>query len=85
METITFKEEIPIGWIILNRPDRLNAINQKMIEEIEKILKDIEANDKIKVIIFTGNGKAFSAGADIAQFKELDPVKAWEFASKGRE
>ena len=56
-----------------------------MIEEIEKILKDIEANDKIKVIIFTGNGKAFSAGADIAQFKELDPVKAWEFVSKGRE
>ncbi|MEM0164630.1 MAG: enoyl-CoA hydratase/isomerase family protein [Saccharolobus sp.] len=85
METITFKEETSIGWIILNRPDRLNAINQKMIEEIEKILKDIEANDKIKVIIFTGNGKAFSAGADIAQFKELDPVKAWEFASKGRE
>ncbi|WP_338600402.1 enoyl-CoA hydratase/isomerase family protein [Sulfolobus tengchongensis] len=84
METIIVKEEAPIGWIILNRPDKLNAINLKMIDEIWNILRQMENNEKIKVIIFTGNGKAFSAGADISQFKELDPVKAWDFATKGR-
>ncbi|QGA54601.1 crotonase [Sulfolobus sp. E5-1-F] len=85
METIVLREETPIGWVILNRPDKLNSINLKMIEEIESALREIINNDKIKVIIFTGSGKAFSAGADISQFKELDPVKAWEFATKGRE
>jgi len=39
METILVKDENPIRWIILNRPDRLNAINLKMIEEIEETLK----------------------------------------------
>lgn len=56
-----------------------------MVEEIGSALRQNINNDKIKVIIFTGSGKAFSAGADISQFKELDPVKAWEFATKGRE
>ncbi|ACP38233.1 enoyl-CoA hydratase/isomerase family protein [Saccharolobus islandicus] len=85
METIIVREEPPIEWIILNRPDKLNSINVKMVEEIGSALRQNINNDKIKVIIFTGSGKAFSAGADISQFKELDPVKAWEFATKGRE
>ncbi|MCH4814865.1 MAG: enoyl-CoA hydratase/isomerase family protein [Saccharolobus sp.] len=85
METILVREEPPIEWIILNRPDKLNSINVKMLDEIGSVLRQIVNNDKIKVIIFTGSGKAFSAGADISQFKELDPVKAWEFATKGRE
>ncbi|QGA67459.1 enoyl-CoA hydratase/isomerase family protein [Sulfolobus sp. E11-6] len=85
MESIVVREETPIGWVILNRPDKLNSINLKMMVEIESALREIINNDKIKVIIFTGSGKAFSAGADISQFKELDPVKAWEFATKGRE
>ncbi|ACP48444.1 Enoyl-CoA hydratase/isomerase [Sulfolobus islandicus Y.N.15.51] len=85
METIIVREEPPVEWIILNRPDKLNSINVKMVEEIGSALRQNINNDKIKVIIFTGSGKAFSAGADISQFKELDPVKAWEFATKGRE
>lgn len=84
METILVKDENPIRWIILNRPDRLNAINLKMIEEIEEALKEVENNDNIKIIIITGNGRAFSAGADISQFKELDPVKAWLFSTRGQ-
>jgi short chain enoyl-CoA hydratase (EC 4.2.1.17) len=85
METIIVREEPPVEWIILNRPDKLNSINVKMVGEIGSALRQNINNDKIKVIIFTGSGKAFSAGADISQFKELDPVKAWEFATKGRE
>ncbi|TRM79170.1 crotonase, partial [Sulfolobus sp. B1] len=85
METIMVKEEDKLGWIILNRPDKLNSINLKLIEETEIALKNFAVNDNIKVVIITGNGRAFSAGADISQFKELDPVKAWEFALKGRQ
>ncbi|MCY0883526.1 MAG: enoyl-CoA hydratase-related protein [Acidianus infernus] len=70
--------------MILNRPDKLNAINLKMLEELEEVTKNFEENNDVKVIIFTGNGKAFSAGADISQFKELNSISAWNFAKKGR-
>ncbi|AWR94742.1 enoyl-CoA hydratase/isomerase family protein [Acidianus brierleyi] len=85
METLDVKKENGIGWIYLNRPDKLNAINLKMINEIDSILKDFETDNEIRVVIFTGKGKAFCAGADISQFKELNTMTAWNFARKGRE
>jgi len=85
METIIVKNEPPFLRITLNRPDRLNAINKKMIEEIRTVLEETVKDEKVRVIIFTGNGRAFSAGADISQFKELEGLTAWQFAMKGRE
>ncbi len=70
---IKIKTESPIAWIILNRPHRLNAITPKMISEIEDALKELQAKEDVKVIIFTGSGeKAFSAGADVNLLKEAN-------------
>ena len=85
METIQLKKEPPLGWIYLNRPDKLNVINEQMIYELRVAVDDLVADEQIRVIIITGNGKAFSAGADISQFKTLNGLTAWEFARKGRE
>ncbi|AWR97540.1 crotonase [Acidianus sulfidivorans JP7] len=85
MENILSKKENKIGWIILNRPEKLNALNFTMLNEIEEATKQFENDKDVRVIIFTGNGKAFSAGADISQFKELNPISAINFAKKGRE
>lgn len=85
METIIVKKETPIGWIYLNRPDRLNAINQQMIKELRQGIDEMLYDSDVKVIVITGNGKAFSAGADISQFKELTGYTAWQFAKSGRE
>lgn len=85
METVIVKKENKIGWITLNRPDKLNAINLKMLNEIDEALRDFENDNEVGVIIFTGNGRAFSAGADITQFKELNPITALNFAQKGKQ
>lgn len=85
METIIVKKEPPIGWIFLNRPDRLNAINQQMIKELKEGIDDLVNDQQIRVIVITGTGKAFSAGADISQFKELNGFTAWQLAKSGRE
>lgn len=85
MENIIVKKENKIGWIILNRPDRLNALNLKMLNEIEEAVKNFESDQEVGVIVFTGNGRAFSAGADITQFKELNPITAINFAKRGRQ
>ncbi|MEM3807185.1 MAG: enoyl-CoA hydratase/isomerase family protein [Nitrososphaerota archaeon] len=70
---IDLKIESPLAWIILNRPQKLNAITPRMIMEIDDALNKLRDNSDVKVIIFMGSGeKAFSAGADIALLKEAD-------------
>jgi enoyl-CoA hydratase len=55
--------------ITINRPDKLNALNKKTIEELNHAFVEAEANPTVKVIIITGSGqKAFVAGADISEF-----------------
>ena len=85
METVQLKKEPPLGWIYLNRPDKLNAINEQLMKDLRQAIDELVADDQIRVIIITGLGKAFCAGADISQFKTLNGLTAWEFAKKGRE
>lgn len=54
-----------LGCITLNRPKVLNAINRQMVSEILSAMEGFEENDHIRVIVLSGNGRAFAAGADI--------------------
>ncbi len=78
-ETIQLEENGKIGILRLNRPDKMNAINFKMVNELVDAFNYIE-NSKIKVVIITGNGRAFSAGADVKEMYET-PLK--EIIMKG--
>ncbi|MEW9492366.1 MAG: enoyl-CoA hydratase-related protein [Candidatus Aramenus sulfurataquae] len=73
------EEKGKIGIIRLNRLDKLNAINFKMVNELVDAFNYFE-NSKIKVVIITGNGKAFSAGADV---KEMSETPLEEIIMKG--
>jgi enoyl-CoA hydratase len=59
-----------IGFITLNRPKVLNAINRKMVYEIVTAAEAFDKDSTIKVILLSGNGRAFAAGADIDEMKE---------------
>jgi enoyl-CoA hydratase len=72
-----------IGKIKMNRPDALNALNKETLEELSKAIDELEADKNIKVAILTGEGKAFIAGADIKQMKEMSPSEAKKFAQTG--
>ncbi|QKR01066.1 3-hydroxyacyl-CoA dehydrogenase/enoyl-CoA hydratase family protein [Metallosphaera tengchongensis] len=74
--TIIVRVDPPIGWIVLNRPTRYNAINEAMMREINSALDELETDDRVRVIVFTGQGKFFSAGADVTEFQGLTPIKA---------
>ena len=54
------------GTITVNRPDKLNALDLATIDAMDRALADMEADERVRVIIFTGAGKAFVAGGDIA-------------------
>jgi enoyl-CoA hydratase len=59
--------------LTLNRPDKLNAIDSLMLDALERILGEIEADPSCRAVVLTGAGRAFSAGADIKEWTALDP------------
>ena len=72
--------------IIINRPDKLNALNKTVIEELSTAIDEIYANPEIKSAIITGSGpKAFVAGADISEFIALDGKAGKALAQKGQD
>jgi enoyl-CoA hydratase len=71
--------------ITINRPDKLNALNKDVIEELGKVMDDVYTNADIKTVILTGSGeKAFVAGADISEFTTLDEDGGAELARRGQ-
>jgi enoyl-CoA hydratase/carnithine racemase len=73
-KTIKLEKRQGIGYLTLNRPEVRNAINQEMIDETLDALCRIEKDAEIRVLIVTGAGKAFQAGADIAELKQMKPL-----------
>lgn len=82
---LLFEIENGITTIIINRPNKLNALNKETIEELHEAFKAEEADDVTKVIILTGSGeKAFVAGADISEFADFDVEEGAILAAKGQ-
>jgi methylglutaconyl-CoA hydratase len=70
-ETLEVKFENSIAWVALNRPDVRNAFNEVMIEDLIEVLDAVERDDSVRVMVLTGNGKAFCAGADLNWMKKM--------------
>ena len=84
-ETIKIEREKSVVHITLNRPHRLNAFNDTLIEELSEVLDTIDQDAGIRCVIITGEGdRAFSAGADIMAFPKATPVTATEFSRIGQ-
>lgn len=79
-------EKLPtaIWQIHLARPDKLNALNDAMLSEIDTLLDQAEADPSCSALLFTGEGKAFCAGADINRLHSLTAPEGADFASEGQ-
>ena len=84
-EYIKYEEDGMISILTINRPKALNALNSKVLEELDKTLETIDTS-KIRAIIITGEGdKSFVAGADIAEMSSLSKKEAQAFSKKGND
>ena len=71
--------------ITINRPDKMNALNREVIDELDAVMEDVYQNPEIKSAIITGAGtKAFVAGADISEFLQLEVGQARALAKTGQ-
>ncbi len=74
----------PVGLLKINRPKALNALNREVLEELKIALDEIVANAYSRVLVITGEGKAFVAGADIVAMSNMTQLEAREFSMFGQ-
>ncbi len=83
--TLIFKQEESVAILSINRPQALNALNSQVFDELNEALDYIEQANYLKVLIITGEGKAFVAGADIAEMKNKNTHEAADFSERGQQ
>jgi len=70
LDTLLLERHGPVGWLINNRPDRLNAMNSHMRDEFETAWRALDADPEVIVIVHTGEGRAFQTGVDVMEIAE---------------
>jgi enoyl-CoA hydratase len=84
MKYLEFEMKENIGILKFNNSASLNALNTEFLKEIKQLLLDIYPNRNIRVLVITGIGKAFVAGADIKEMQNMTPHQAKEFSILGK-
>lgn len=82
-QTIILEIDGPLATLTFNRPDKLNAISAALLQEFAQAIREIRENPAIRVVLLTGQGRAFIAGADVRQFLSFDSRRAYEFVRLG--
>ena len=84
--TLLYELRDGIAVITVNRPDKLNALNDAVITELGEVIGRASADEAVRAVILTGAGpKAFVAGADITELASTDPIRAQALSRKGSE
>ncbi|HLY60425.1 MAG TPA: enoyl-CoA hydratase-related protein [Terriglobia bacterium] len=85
-ETLIYEKRDGIAYVTLNRPEKLNALNQKVMQELGSCFESIRDDDQVAIAILTGAGeKAFVAGADINELAVQTPMQGKETSLAGQQ
>ena len=82
-KNILYVKQNGIATITINRPQALNALNQEVLNELEQAVSLLEKDDEVRVMILTGEGRAFVAGADIEEMVNMGVEQARDFSKLG--
>jgi len=73
----------PVAWLTLNRPDALNALNGDLLNALGARLGEVAGDPRARALVVTGAGRAFAAGADIAEMRKMTPAEGRGFSQLG--
>lgn len=83
MSVVLFEKKDKVAVIKINRPEAMNALNGDVLKAIGEAVDQAVADDEVQAVIFTGEGRAFVAGADIAQMSTMNEKEGYEFGVLG--
>ena len=85
-ETVAFNVENGIAWVKFNRPEKRNCMSPKLNRQMKKVLEELEFREDVRVLVLTGEGKAWSAGMDLQEyFRENEEKGLWAVRKAQRE
>jgi len=85
-ETVAFNVENGIDWVKFNRPEKRNCMSPKLNRQMKKVLEELEFREDVRVLVLTGEGKAWSAGMDLQEyFRENEEKGLWAVRKAQRE
>jgi trans-feruloyl-CoA hydratase/vanillin synthase len=80
-DTVLVSFEEGIAWVVMNRPDKRNAVSPALAAEMLAVIEALETDERCKVLVLTGAGESFSAGMDLKEyFRDTDPLSPAERA-----
>lgn len=85
MALVNFEKKNSVGIITIDRPEAMNSLNADVLNELSAVVDKADADQEVKCIVVTGAGRAFVAGADIANMQSLDEEEGFEFGRLGQE
>lgn len=85
LESVIIEKQGSIAIVSLNRPKAYNAFNEKLLKELHLAFDQLQEDDDLTVVILTGKGPAFAAGADLRLAVDFDPARAGRGARLGQE
>ncbi len=81
-ELVHLEKKGAVALVTLDRPDALNAINRAMLEALDETIEAVSRETGIRALVVTGAGRAFIAGADIAEMRSMTPLEAEAFSAQ---
>ena len=79
MGFVKVEQQGHVGILTIDRQEALNALNDQVLRDLDEVLDQVERDEEILVVVLTGAGRSFVAGADIGQMKDFTPVQAKQF------
>ena len=85
-QTLLYEKRDGVGYVKINRPDKLNALNHQVLQELLDCFQTLQGDEQVRVVILIGSGeKAFAAGADISELAPQNPVEGKETSLFGQQ
>jgi len=79
---VDVEREGPVARILLNRPEKANALNSEVLSELRQKLEDLAPDGSLRAVVLAGRGKTFCGGADVSELKALSAATAGAFVER---
>ena len=83
MSYVKIEQQGHVGILTIDRQEALNALNSQVLNDLDAAIDEVAANDEIYVVILTGAGRSFVAGADIGEMRDLSSIEGKKFGVHG--